>query len=122
MKKSNIVYLMLILVLFIPLISTAQMQEERRLHEIEQELMELERKLEEEMHPEDRGRFQQNAEELHAEKRGLEEFLNNGKDRKEHTNEHPDENGLDPTIVVAIIGALGAIIVAIIGIKKGKSS
>jgi len=119
MNNSNILYFFLLLAFFIPLIATAQMQEERRLEEIEQEMVKIEHRLGDELHPDDRSLLEQRFEGLHEEKRELKEFLED-RGRNELPIEPPDGKELSPTIVAAIIGALGAIIVALIGLMRRK--
>ena len=121
-NRLKIISIFLLLACFLSCSAAAQTPEERRLHEIDRELSELEPMLAGELHPEDRERFQHRVEQLHRERQELEEFLGSRHGRIEHGANAWSWRDLDPAIVAAIIGALAAIIVALIGRSRGRSS
>ena len=68
MKSRKIWYLFLFLIFSALFIAIAQLPEEQRLNEIEQELNALNQKLSEELSPEERGHLEQRIGNLMAEK------------------------------------------------------
>ena len=117
MKSRNICYLVLFLIFSASFTAIAQLPEEQRLHEIEEELNALNHRLSQDLNPEERGHLEQRRETLLAERRDLEEHLNRlGNDE---TNKNFIRN---PVVIAAIIGAIGVITAALIGLKKRDRS
>jgi hypothetical protein len=117
MKYSTVLYFSLVLLISIPLIATAQTDRDQRLHQIEGELAEIEHRLSEELHPDERAQLEQKFEELQGEKIELQQSSGIPIEPAEK-NGHIFSN---PIVIAAIIGALGAIIGALIGLKKRKT-
>ena len=121
MRNLSILYLFLFFIFSTPLPAVAQLPEEQRLHEIEQEQNELHQRLSEDLRPEEKGRLEQRMEDLWAERRELEKHIKaiqEGIDRKGPLGETDKSPFRDPVVIAAIIGAIGAITAALIGLMK----
>ncbi|MCP3887428.1 MAG: hypothetical protein GY702_00945 [Desulfobulbaceae bacterium] len=121
MRNRSILYLFLFFIYSASLPAIAQLPEEHRLHEIEQEQVEINQMLSEDLSPEEKGHLEQKMEDLLAERRELEEYIR-GKREEENRTDPSGENGkkplLDPVVIAAIIGAIGVITAALISLKK----
>jgi hypothetical protein len=125
MKNRNICYLVLFLIFSASFTAIAQLPEEQRLHEIEEELNALNHRLSQDLNPEERGHLEQRSETLLAERRDLEEHLNRLRpgDGKLPPNDETNKNFIrNPVVIAAIIGAIGVITAALIGLKKRDQS
>lgn len=125
MRNRSILYLFLFFIFSASLPAIAQLPEEQRLHVIEQEQNELHQRLSEDLSPEDREHLEQMMEDLLAERRELEKHIKAyGKEKAGQVKSgETDKNPLwDPVIIAAIIGAIGAIMAALIGLKKRYQS
>lgn len=137
MTYSPVFLIILYVTILCPLLVSAQIEQEQRLHEVNQHIIELEQHSGMELPPAERLGLEHELERLRLERRDLEEFLKRHEIErgKQLSEPHDKESGEKPVaqsgdngkngwkssvVIAAIITSLGGIVVALIGLIRSK--
>ncbi len=137
MTCSPVFWVILFVATFFPFFSSAQIEQEQRIQEIDRRIIQLEHILGEDLPPGERRVLEREFEELHTERGSLEEFLrHSSRDREKRHPQPPEQETVEkssaesekidkshwgnPIVLAAIITTIGGILVALINVLKSK--
>ena len=123
MRHCQIVFVLVCLLCLLPPNAFTQEPEKNRLHEIEQELNALEGRLGEDLEPDERRHLERTRDDLLNEARGHEDHISLAGEEERPPPAGDDESLFEnPTVIAAIIGAVGVILAALISLLRRDRS